>query len=633
MLLAEATTGSLAFCGSVARRTKLIYCGDLPPRAAASRQRYGSVCRVLVSRARSAAASGMAIGHTKQQLPKPAQCKVSAVAMTSHSHPAKMASWHKPAIRSLGWQRARVEQILIAVVTIVFMLRFGPARLPESIGLGILAACSIYAELRGDVDGMLQQQYQLRTDASAGVALGIVILPWLFAAKLASLPPTSHLDPLLFRLWAAMMAGFSSLAALAAKSAWRRQMSYQQFWPVLSWVPVAAASWLLHHCCGLGCSPLLLAHASATACLTHVVLTRFPRCCTAGEAFLLVQALVMFVGEALMLTACALLDITVPSAYLPRKDHIDWVVQAVILGVLMASVAAARLLQNIEATISSGKSPDMQTVALFYSIELAFVGGIAPLWLHAVSSMTRHPLLWALDFALADWQRLLFAAAWAVSLLVALPLMLTAAVHHKLPQIILRKAYHVLAVGMFLPAFFLQRDMLRLSFGVAAAALLFVEALRCGLVPPLGNHIHSFMTAFTDKRDGGILILSHFSLLFGMALPLWMSPASTASLAPFAGLLCLGIGDTMASCCGYYFGKLRVAADSRKTVEGTIAGIVSTSLASIGILLVLEELTLVSCGAAVAAAAAAGLLEAYTTQLDNAFCPLLHYSMLLVLLR
>ena len=41
---------------------------------------------------------------------------------------------------------------------------------------------------------------------------------------------------------------------------------------------------------------------------------------------------------------------------------------------------------------------------------------------------------------------------------------------------------------------------------------------------------------------------SHFSLLLGCALPIWISSGfNDRPLAPFAGILSLGIGDTMVS--------------------------------------------------------------------------------------
>ncbi|PIA57596.1 hypothetical protein AQUCO_00600368v1 [Aquilegia coerulea] len=50
---------------------------------------------------------------------------------------------------------------------------------------------------------------------------------------------------------------------------------------------------------------------------------------------------------------------------------------------------------------------------------------------------------------------------------------------------------------------------------------------------PLGKHIHYFMNAFTGHRDSDLLIVSHFSLLMGSALPKWMS--SGFNVAPSTG--------------------------------------------------------------------------------------------------
>lgn len=50
---------------------------------------------------------------------------------------------------------------------------------------------------------------------------------------------------------------------------------------------------------------------------------------------------------------------------------------------------------------------------------------------------------------------------------------------------------------------------------------------------------------------------SHFSLLLGCALPIWMSSGyNDRPLAPFAGILSLGIGDTMVSFFSFSFSFL-----------------------------------------------------------------------------
>ncbi|KAH9660597.1 Dolichol kinase EVAN [Citrus sinensis] len=131
----------------------------------------------------------------------------------------------------------------------------------------------------------------------------------------------------------------------------------------------------------------------------------------------------------------------------------------------------------------------------------------------------------------------------------------------------------------------IQPKFLHLAFGAALAVFLVLEIMRVWRIWPLGQLIHQFMTAFTDHRDSDLLIVSHFSLLLGCALPIWMSSGfNDRPLAPFAGILSLGIGDTMASIVGYKYGVLRWSKTGKKTIEGTAAGITSV-LAACSILL------------------------------------------------
>jgi dolichol kinase len=47
-------------------------------------------------------------------------------------------------------------------------------------------------------------------------------------------------------------------------------------------------------------------------------------------------------------------------------------------------------------------------------------------------------------------------------------------------------------------------------------------------------------------------------------------------LAPLAGLVTLGVGDTCASVVGLYYGRHRWFVDWPKSMEGTLAGIVAS---------------------------------------------------------
>jgi CDP-diglyceride synthetase len=91
-----------------------------------------------------------------------------------------------------------------------------------------------------------------------------------------------------------------------------------------------------------------------------------------------------------------------------------------------------------------------------------------------------------------------------------------------------------------------------------------------------------------DERDAGKIVLTHIYLLAGCALPSLLCPTpgpgeagvgSRGGIVPYAGVLILGVGDTVASIVGTFFGKwLWVPSEGRgKTVEGTVAGWVATT--------------------------------------------------------
>ncbi|CAM9299301.1 unnamed protein product [Lampetra planeri] len=83
--------------------------------------------------------------------------------------------------------------------------------------------------------------------------------------------------------------------------------------------------------------------------------------------------------------------------------------------------------------------------------------------------------------------------------------------------------------------------------------------------------------------DSGPLILTHIYLLLGMSLPVWLFPAPCASrgvlpgaggLVPYAGVLAVGVGDTVASVFGQPpWGKIRCPARREKTLEGTATSV------------------------------------------------------------
>ncbi|CAN1182298.1 Dolichol kinase EVAN [Linum perenne] len=272
--------------------------------------------------------------------------------------------------------------------------------------------------------------------------------------------------------------------------------------------------------------------------------------------------------------------------------------------------------------------------SLIFFASLGFVMIVVmPSWMQFVWDFQTHPFLWVVTFVFSEpAKRLSLCLYWVFLIYVSVRRFYFISKNSKTERILLRKYYHLMAVSMFVPAAIFQPKFLDLAFGAALAIFLTLEIIRVWRIWPLGQLVHQFMNAFTDHRDSDLLIVSHFSLLLGCALPIWLSFGyNDRPLAPFAGILSLGIGDTMASMVGHKYGVLRWSKTGKKTIEGTAAGITSVLvacsvllpvLASAGFIFTQQWLSLL------VAVTLSGLLEAYTAQLDNAFIPLVFYSLL-----
>lgn len=132
------------------------------------------------------------------------------------------------------------------------------------------------------------------------------------------------------------------------------------------------------------------------------------------------------------------------------------------------------------------------------------------------------------------------------------------------------------------------------------------------------------------------MALTPIYLLVGCSMPLWIHPvpcdltdsAGLDLLKLMAGVLSVGIGDTMASVCGFYLGRHRWPG-SVKSVEGTL-GCMLGQVATIYALFHFRYVQLNTLKAATAGVAIIvnSLIEARTDQVDNLVIPFVTYIIL-----
>ncbi|SCV74152.1 BQ2448_6584 [Microbotryum intermedium] len=194
-----------------------------------------------------------------------------------------------------------------------------------------------------------------------------------------------------------------------------------------------------------------------------------------------------------------------------------------------------------------------------------------------------------------------------------------------------RKFFHALAVLMFVPGIAIDPGFTSLAFSLAFALFTFCEYARFFALYPVGAPLHIFFSEFVDSKDSGPVILSHFYLLTGCAGGVWLEGHG---INRYTGVLILGIGDTMASIVGKLIGRARWPGMGGKTVEGTIAFVVSVIFSAWTLRLFgLVDAFNVSCycvdlGRYSVAILLTGLLEAHSNQNDNLMTPIYAWSMI-----
>ncbi|KAL6276182.1 hypothetical protein ACE6H2_019783 [Prunus campanulata] len=564
------------------------------------------------------------------------------------------------AMAMAGLMNGERAVVLLFIGRVLFSLPL--SLLFHGISLSLLALSALSLDILADSSTSLAQ-FNTRPGASSGILLGAVTLPAVVISKMIQLSRAFSLDQvgieelesLTLQYWAASASCLSVLIFLCI-TLWRAPENMPPPPAHNVWHAKFSLSCIILHTAvsfvTFGTVSLtsfetalkllwMLCHGLAAVKLIQHVIKTFPSCASIGESCLVTSGLVLYFGDMLAYTIEKVSGFTTKSEvvqYGSKRSEISIIIQGLLLGLLLFPMVFKFVVRIWESTFSTARSEvrtnnEIWRSLIFFS-SLGFIMiVIIPSWMQLVQDFHMHPLLWVLSFIFSEpLKRLSLCVYWMCVIYVSVLRFYNISKNSKIERILLRKYYHLMAVSMFLPALIFQPEFLDLSFGAALAVFLALEIIRVWRIWPLGQSIHKFMNAFTDHRDSDLLIVSHFSLLLGCALPIWMSSGyNDRPLAPFSGILSLGIGDTMASVVGHKYGVLRWSKTGKKTIEGTAAGITSV-LAACSVLLPLLASTgyilTEHWGSLLVAVTVSGLLEAYTAQLDNAFIPLIFYSLL-----
>lgn len=362
--------------------------------------------------------------------------------------------------------------------------------------------------------------------------------------------------------------------------------------------------------------------------LSLILLYLLPRCFTPGEALLILGGISFIINQ--------LIKRSLVSGGNANADPLPFFLPVAVLGFVLLGIFFTVLFMFMES--------ETWAASLFFHMMTAVLGlGLLVPWLSMLTQ--HHPVTWLLEFITQSNTRL-----WLIGFWVALVLLAAAVVMHQnshrsgsskkhQASTTVRKYFHLLTVLTFAPGLALDRPLLHLAAVGCLSAFLFLEFIRYFRIRPLGSPLRRLLTLFLDERDSGPLILTHIYLLLGVALPIWLLPGpcipkgglgGASGLVPYAGVLAVGVGDTVASVFGSTVGEIRWPG-TKKTFEGTASSVFAQIIAVVIFLIADSSINLnASYSWVVGSITMVAMLEAYTSQIDNLLLPLYLYILLLL---
>ncbi|XP_055548742.1 dolichol kinase [Wyeomyia smithii] len=345
------------------------------------------------------------------------------------------------------------------------------------------------------------------------------------------------------------------------------------------------------------------------------ILIKMPKSFTLGEASLVCQGLVAFLYTAF---------IQIPETFIYDKLKYNTAGQ-------MQLIVQISLLASSLVIILCHFLPILRNTICFWILFLLVASGTALL------PIAGYPVFFKLfEFIFSDLKRITTVMIYLLLLIITSIFVIWQLHRDCTANTMLRKIFHFLVLFVYLPGLWYQCTLLYVASAFMLALLLLLETARIIELRPIHGILEQVVKSFVDEKDAGSVALTPIYLLAGCSLPLWLHPAPcdlTDSaghdfLKMMAGILSVGIGDTLASVCGYYLGKHKWNG-SNKSVEGTLA----STMGQIVVVFIIHEMGIIQLNTLKAATAGCAiitnaLIEAKTNQVDNLILPLVTYIVL-----
>ncbi|KAF2073031.1 hypothetical protein CYY_005647 [Polysphondylium violaceum] len=396
--------------------------------------------------------------------------------------------------------------------------------------------------------------------------------------------------------------------------------------------------------------------------VTQMLLFNLPQCFTLCEASILAQMITCLTSETIRFFYSVLLRMNGKRAIADTfsvNEKILICIFTLIVGSLFIIIVQYlfKVVSNLHryhlvqqaATASIAATPGtlstsslhnhnvpIKSILSFYIIAFSIVSFILyPILFYLLGD---DPFVWVFAFIGAQPSLMFIMAIWSTLLLFTV-YSYQPSIHSNIPMIISRKYFHILAILMFTPPIlYHQSPFMVLSYAVSISVLLLLELLKYAMVPPLASIVKTYMNRFLDSRDSGPITLTHIYLLLGCSIPLFLTffidilntnqTPTYHPLSPFAGILTIGVGDTMASYIGVKHGS-RKWFGSTKSLEGTLAFAISTTLFS---LFLITQYTITFSTTEIfkifSTSLLCAIIEASTSQIDNLILPLYFFILI-----